>query len=124
MRLYTFLAVLLLANLSFCSLPGDEDYTIATDEMPAPVGGMGSITKYIVYPELAIKIRTQGKVYLLVYVNEHGSVDDVKLVKGIGAGCDEAAINAVKKAKFIPGKVNGVGVKTKITLPIQFKQAG
>ena len=121
MKIFTFLAVLLFAGMSFCSFPGDEDYTVAAEEMPSPIGGMGGIIKYIVYPELAQRTRTEGKVYVLVYINERGGVDDVKLVKGIGGGCDEAAINAVKKAKFTPGKVKGVDVKTKMTLPIQFK---
>jgi protein TonB len=121
MKLFIFLAVLFFASFSFCSLPGDGDYTVAADDMPAPVGGMGGIIKYIVYPEIAQRTRTEGKVYVLVYINENGSVDDVKLVKGIGAGCDEAAINAVKKTKFSPGKVKGVNVKTKMTLPILFK---
>jgi len=113
--------VLLFTRAAFGSFPGDEEYTVAADEFPSPIGGMAAIGKYIVYPAMAVQNRTEGKVYLLAYINENGNVDDVKLVKGIGAGCDEVAITAVKKTKFTPGKVKGVSVKTKLTLPISFK---
>ena len=35
---------------------------------------------------------------------EKGQVDDVKVIKGLGGGCDEAAVRAVKESKFTPGK--------------------
>jgi protein TonB len=57
----------------------------------------------------------------LVYINEKGNVDDVKIVKGIGAGCDEAAINAIKGTQFSPGKDKGVPIKTKLSMPVTFK---
>ena len=52
---------------------------------------------------------------------ENGDVDDVKVVKGIGGGCDEATIEAVKKTKFTPGKLGGKPAKVKMSLQIQFK---
>jgi protein TonB len=102
-------------------LPGDELYAIAVEKAPAPVGGLEAIVKKITYPDIAIKTRTEGKVYVLAFINENGDVDDVKVVKGIGAGCDEETIKAVKKTKFTPGVDKGVNVKTKLALAIQFK---
>lgn len=102
-------------------LPGDELYAIAVEKAPAPVGGLEAIVKKITYPDMAIKTRTEGKVYVLAFINENGDVDDVKVVKGIGAGCDEETIKAVKKTKFTPGVDKGVNVKTKLALAIQFK---
>ncbi len=43
------------------------------------------------------------------------------LLRGIGAGCDEAALDAVKKVKFIPGMQNGKAVNVEVTVPILFK---
>jgi periplasmic protein TonB len=99
----------------------EDPYKPFAEVMPELVGGMESIVKKIVYPEAARKANIQGKVYILVYVNENGGVDDIKLVKGIGAGCDEAAIKAFKTANFTPGKDNGTPVKIKLTLPVTFK---
>lgn len=102
-------------------VPNEDEYTVVVDKAPTPVGGFESLMKKVTYPEMAIKSRTEGKVYLLVYVNESGDVDEVKVVKGIGSGCDEAAVNAIKKTKFTPGINGGVAVKTKVSIPINFK---
>jgi protein TonB len=101
--------------------PGEEDYFVAVEKAPAPVGGLEAIIKRAVYPELAMKTRTEGKVYVLAYINESGDVDEVKVVKGIGGGCDEEAARAVKKSKFTPGQNNGANVKTKLAIAINFK---
>ena len=101
--------------------PDDEAYSVVVEVPAAPVGGPAAIMKKINYPIEASSKKVEGKVYLLVYVNEQGEVDDVKVVKGIGSGCDEAAISAIKKTKFSPGMEKGVAVKTKVSMPIQFK---
>lgn len=102
---------------------GEEEYLAFAETMPTPVGGLESIMKNVTYPSLAKNAGVQGKVFLLAYINENGGVDDVKIVKGIGAGCDEAAIDAVKKSKFNPGKNKGLPVKVKLSLTINFKLA-
>lgn len=102
-------------------LPNDEEYLPFADEMPAPAGGMAEVIKNVVYPEIAKKAGVEGKVFVLAYINERGGVDDVKVVKGIGAGCDEAACAAVKKSKFTPGKSKGQSAKVKLSLSINFK---
>ncbi len=99
----------------------EGQYLAFAQEMPKPVGGLKSIYKKIVYPKIALKAGIEGKVYLLVYVNKKGNVDDVKVIKGIGAGCDVAAMEGVKKSKFTVGKNKGVPVKVKVTVAINFK---
>ena len=101
--------------------PDDEAYAVVVEKPAAPVGGMESIVKKMFYPTEAENKHITGKVYLLVYVNEQGEVDDVKVVKGIGYGCDEVAVAAVKKTKFSPAQDKGVAVKAKLSMPIQFK---
>lgn len=103
--------------------PGEEEYAIAVEKAPTPVGGLEAIVKKIVYPDMALRMRLEGKVYLLIYLNEHGDVDDVKVVKGIGGGCDEEAARAIKKTKFTPGMNKGSAVKTKLAIALTFKLA-
>jgi protein TonB len=43
------------------------------------------------------------------------------LLKGIGAGCDEAAMAAVRKVRFTPGKQRGLPVKVKVSVPVLFR---
>ncbi|MFA7418933.1 MAG: energy transducer TonB [Melioribacteraceae bacterium] len=101
--------------------PGDEEYEIGIEKAPAPIGGNEAIVKKINYPESALKSKTEGKVYCLALINQSGDVDDVKIVKGLGNGCDEEAIRAIKKTKFTPGQNLGANVKAKLALAIVFK---
>lgn len=98
-----------------------EEYLAFAEQMPAPIGGLPAIYKNIKYPAIAQSAGIQGKVYLLVFVKEDGAVGDIKIVKSLGGGCDEAAMEAIKKAKFAPGKNKGKEVKVKFTMAIEFK---
>ncbi len=101
-----------------------DPYVPFAEEMPQPVGGAPAIYKNIKYPNMAKQAGIQGKVYVLIYINERGGVDDVKIVKGIGGGCDEAAIAGVKETKFSPAKNGGKPVKAKLSMAIEFKLSG
>ena len=78
---------------------------VFTDLFPLPEGGMKSIQKNIVYPDEAKKHGVEGKVVVNANVNTNGDVENVNIVettfdKNADYGCHEAAINAVKKAKW------------------------
>ena len=104
------------------TLPGGGDYLPVAEVMPAPVGGMNAIRKKITYPDFARKAGIQGNVYVLAFISEGGDVDNVKLVKGIGGGCDDEVIDAVKSSKFTPGTNKGTPVKVKLSLAFSFKK--
>jgi len=99
----------------------DESYFAVVEDLPKIVGGLQAIQEKVVYPEFAVRAGIEGTVYLLVYIDKTGKVTKVEVQKGIGAGCDEAAIEAVKKVKFIPGKQRGKPVNVKMSIPIRFK---
>jgi periplasmic protein TonB len=105
----------------FTLFPNEEDYKVAVDKAPTPIGGYETVFKKIVYPSMAIQTRTEGKVYILVYLSESGEVEDAKIVKGIGGGCDEEALKVIKRTKFTPATQNGVSVKTKFAMALNFK---
>jgi protein TonB len=96
-------------------------YFVAVEEMPEPIGGLSAIQKIIIYPEIAKRAGVEGKVLVLAFVDESGNVTKAEVIKGIGLGCDEAAINAVLQTTFKPGKQRGKSVKVKVTIPINFK---
>jgi TonB family protein len=99
----------------------EGEYKVETEVMPEIVGGFYSIQKNIRYPEIAKRAGIEGKVFVLAFIDEEGNVTNARVIKGIGAGCDEAALDAVKSVKFIPGMQNGKPVKVQVTIPIQFK---
>jgi protein TonB len=75
------------------------------------------------YPDLARKAGIEGMVILQVQVLENGKVGDVQVLKSLQAGpggCDESAIDAVKKYRFKPAEQNGQPVAVYITLPFNF----
>lgn len=97
-------------------------YFVAVEEMPAPIGGLKSIQEKIIYPEIAKRAGIEGKVFVRAYVDETGTVTSAEIVKGIGTGCDEAALDAVLNTKFSPGKQRGKPIKVQVTIPILFKR--
>ena len=99
----------------------EPTYFVAVEEMPEPVGGIKAIQEKIVYPEIAKRAGVEGKVYILAFVDESGTVTKAQVLKGIGAGCDEAALDAVLKTKFKPGKQRGKPVKVQVSIPVIFK---
>ncbi|NUQ80088.1 MAG: energy transducer TonB [Bacteroidetes bacterium] len=91
------------------------------EELPEIVGGLAAIQKAIVYPEIAKRAGIEGTVVIRAAINEKGDVIKAVVAKGIGAGCDEAATEAVMKAKFKPGSQRGKPVKVWLTIPVRFK---
>ena len=99
----------------------EPTFFVAVEEMPQPIGGLAGIQQKIQYPEIAKRVGIEGKVYVRAYVDEKGNVVDAEIVKGIGAGCDEVALDAVIKTKFTPGKQRGKPIKVQVTVPILFR---
>ncbi|MCF8428357.1 MAG: energy transducer TonB [Bacteroidia bacterium] len=95
-------------------------YFIAVEKMPEPIGGISAIQKKVVYPELAKRAGVQGRVYVKAFVDNNGIVRKVEIIKGIGAGCDEAAMKAVQDTKFNPGQQRGRNVNVQVNIPIIF----
>ncbi len=99
----------------------ENEFLTSSEIMPEIVGGLASILSKIHYPEIAKRAGIEGKVFVQAFIDESGNLVEAKVIKGIGAGCDEAALDAVKQVKFIPGKQRGKPVKVQVTIPIVFK---
>ncbi len=95
------------------------------ESMPSFPGGdkarIRFLNENIEYPKMARESGIQGRVYVTFVVERNGLVTDVKILRGIGGGCDEEAIRVVKAMpKWIPGKQRGKPVRVQFTLPIKF----
>ena len=96
------------------------------EEMPAFPGGEGKLMEYfaknIKYPQIARETGIQGRVFIGFVVEPDGSVSNVKLLRGIGGGCDEEAMRVVKSMpKWKPGKQRGKAVRVSYQIPVFFK---
>jgi periplasmic protein TonB len=98
----------------------DEPFIEYAEELPSPVGGIKSLQEIVHYTEIARRIGQEGTVYIQAKIDKNGDVVEAKIIKGLGAGLDEEALNAVKLTKFVPGKQRGKPVNVKMVIPIKF----
>lgn len=94
---------------------------VIVQRMPKLIGGIAKLQSKVRYPKLAKEAGIEGKVYVKFIINEKGQVVNPRIIRGIGGGCDDAALKAVKTAKFTPGLQRGKPVKVWYTIPIVFK---
>ena len=99
----------------------EKDFFMTVEQMPEPIGGIRAIAEKVRYPEIAKRAGIEGKVFVKALIDENGNVAGTSIIKGIGAGCDQAAIDAVMHSKFKPGRQRGESVKVQVTIPILFK---
>lgn len=78
----------------------------------------------IVYPQEAKNKKIEGKSLISFVIDTEGNITQVKVLKKLGAGCDEAAMNAIlatKHIKWTPAtNTEGKMVKVRKTLPVSF----
>lgn len=105
----------------------DKDNKVykTVEKPPSYPGGEQEMIKFLMenikYPEAAIKDTVQGKVFVAFIIRADGSVTDVKILRGIGSGCDEEAWRVVKMMpKWEPGLEKGKPVNVEFALPIKF----
>jgi len=98
------------------------------ENMPSYVGGAEERVRFfdenLRYPVSALKSGVQGTVYISIIVDSTGIITSAKIVKGIGAECDEEAMRVVGlMPKWIPGKHDGQYVRVILTIPVKFNIA-
>lgn len=96
------------------------------DQMPEFPGGiealMDFVGKNVKYPEQAKEKEISGRVFIGFVIEKDGSVSNVKVLRGIGGGCDEEAVRVIKAMpKWTPGKLKGQPVRVSYQIPINFK---
>lgn len=96
------------------------------EEMPRFAEGEDALLTFLAqninYPELARKAGIEGKVIVNLTVERGGGISNVRVVKGIGGGCDEEAIRVITLTsnKWVAGKQNGKAVRVNVSIPIRF----
>ncbi|HVV55611.1 MAG TPA: TonB family protein [Mucilaginibacter sp.] len=97
----------------------------SVEKEPEFAGGIEKFYAYLQknmhYPAIARENNVQGKVYVTFVVEKDGSLTDIKVLRGIGSGCDEEAVRVLKNSpKWTPGIQNGRSVRVQYTMPISF----
>jgi TonB family protein len=73
------------------------------------------------YTEEARAARHQGTTVLSVVIGPDGFVRESKIVRSLGMGLDEKAIEAVRQWRFTPGQKNGRDVAVRASIEVNFR---
>lgn len=97
-----------------------EELLAEFEVLPEMIGGEDAFRAYLDYPHFALRNGIEGIVEVEFYVNKKGEVVNPKIIKGIGGGCDEAVLRAIKKQRYSPGVKNGEIAEFKMKETVQF----
>lgn len=105
-------------NMELHTLDGIENYP----EFP---GGHSAFIKFLSknlkYPGVAVDRGIEGKVLISFIIEKNGRLSNIKILRGIGYGCDEEAVRVLEKSpEWKPGIQNKQKVRVAYTLPINF----
>ncbi len=108
--------------------PDEEETEIfrIVEEYPEFIGGEDALKEFIkrnfVYPQIARENMIKGTVYISFVIQADGSLTNIKVLRGIGGGCDAEAVRLVKamNGKWKPGKQRGKAVAVRFTIPVKF----
>ncbi|MEJ7691893.1 TonB family protein [Daejeonella sp.] len=97
----------------------------AIEKYPEFPGGQEAFIKFLRknlrYPGMAAENGIQGKVILSFVIERNGDLSHIKVVRGIGSGCDEEAMRVLSKSpQWKPGVQNKQPVRVAYNLPINF----
>jgi TonB family protein len=122
----TALALLALLGLA---VPSISQEAPKKDGPPYRVGGEISRPEILsstrpIYTELARRARVTGTVIVEAIIDEHGDVTDVRVLKGLSMGLDQAATDAIRAWKFKPAMREGQPVRVYYVLTVNFQVDG
>jgi len=104
-----------------------EEKFVVVEKVAEFPGGEKARMKYlkdnINYPEEAKQQGIQGTVYVTFIVEPDGKINDVRILQGIGGGCDEEAVRVIENMpNWKPGEIRGEVSRIPFNMPIRFPQ--
>ncbi len=107
--------------------PGCEDVGGGSEQkrLCAEKALMEFIHANLAYPAQARENNIQGNVVVQFVVNKDGTIQDINVLRDIGAGCGQEVVRVVglmnqKDLRWIPGKQRGSPVRVLFILPVRF----
>jgi TonB family protein len=108
----TIVALVFVAVSGFSQTAGDKTMSVLSQDESI------SLAQSIVYPEFALRCGIQGRVYVKALITEDGKVASATIQKGLGFGCDEAALTGIKRHQFTKSETGG---HRSVLIPVRFK---
>jgi len=112
-------------NSNIDEIKKDTLVFVVVEESPEFQGGDQARIEYLIkninYPKKARKAGIQGTVYITFIIEKDGKVSNVRILRGIGGGCDEESLRVVKNMpKWKPGRQRGKNVRVQYNMPLKF----
>lgn len=103
----------------------EKSETVPTVDLAHPTIGTRAYKKYLeenlLYPQLALDNKVEGRVTVEFFVEPDGSVRDFTIIKGIGSGCEEELIRLIRSGpSWIPTKKDEVAIRDKARVRLKF----
>jgi periplasmic protein TonB len=103
-------------------------FSIVESEPSFPGGDKARIKflqENVVYPRVARESGIQGTVYATFVVERDGNITDIRILRGIGGGCDDEVVRVLRlMPEWIPGKCGDDCVRVQFNMPMKFTLAG
>ncbi len=90
------------------------------NQFPVLVGGLVGLSSRTIFPPAALAEGKEGTVSASFVVLEDGSVSCITIVSSPDPGFSMSALQVLRQSRFEPGRINGVPVKVRYTLPIRY----
>ncbi|MDP6457247.1 MAG: energy transducer TonB [Candidatus Marinimicrobia bacterium] len=120
-RTFFLLVLLITSSVAVAQQKDEQGIYLVAEKMPEIKGGVQTVAKKLKYPKQAKVMQVQGVVYVGFIVTEEGKVKEPKILRPLGAGCDEEALRVVEELEFVPGYHQGKAVPVRFVLPIRFR---
>jgi TonB family protein len=88
--------------------------------LPSTINNLDSLSSLILYPEIAKRAIVFGEVKYLLSITSEGKVKEIKLIKGLGAGLDEASLDILKELNFNPAQTKNIAVESEVNIAVNF----
>lgn len=103
----------------------ENDVFVLVEQMPEFPGGQEAMFKFlsatIIYPKEARDNGIEGKVFVNFTIEKDGSINEVKVIRGVHPLLDEEAVRVVESfPKWKPGTQKGKTVRVSYNLPLNF----
>lgn len=112
----------------YLQITNEEVIFSVVEESARPAGGMNAFYEHVLinlqYPQEARRHGIEGRVFVEFVIEKNGELSNVRVIKGIGFGCDEEAVRVVLSSPgWIPGYQRGKPVRQRYVIPMIFKLA-
>jgi protein TonB len=102
----------------------EPEIFVVVEQMPSIKGGTARLYELVEYPEIARQAGMEGLVVIQVIVEPNGKGSNPVVARSAGQALDEAALAAVEKLEFEPGRQRGTAVRVKYAVPVRFRLRG